>query len=471
MRLHPAHLSPLLLCFAACGSGDSNDAANTTGSVYVVIDTATGTRPIVQFQVAGAVLERADGTTTGNVLREPELVTFADPSGELSGLQLHSVPSGEYEALHLMLVPGSGAVVLATGPVRPMTGPVDLEIPITGGLRHDAAGVSWLAVGHDVGQNVVQTSQGLSWQPVLRARVDGSNHEVGDLDFVLQQGTVVTTTLPNARDGVLQLEFDDDCTFGDDDDGEELDDLEEFLEGVGNDADLRVNGKLRRDGRCVADHARRGRGNDLPRLLGPVVELLPEETSFVMLVQAEVSRGQRRLLDPQVEVLVQAGEARFNGHQCQSSAASFASLAIGDVVKVTVRSRTPVPGGRDVVVARRIQVIGANGVPLQQEWEGRVQSVDVPNNTIVVVPREDDHEEGEPIIINGVSVPQVDVVLTPGMPIERRVEEEDSGGSSIVIIQIADVVPGVDRIRWRGTVTGPTTIAATWVRVRADDDD
>ena len=41
MRLHP-NLSWLLLSFAACGSGSSNDAADTTGSVYVVIDTSTG---------------------------------------------------------------------------------------------------------------------------------------------------------------------------------------------------------------------------------------------------------------------------------------------------------------------------------------------------------------------------------------------------------------------------------------------
>lgn len=476
MRLHPTPLSWLLLSFAACGSGGSDDAASgsSTGSVYVVIDTSTGTNAIVQFQVAAATLERADGATTGNVLREPELVTFADPSGELSGLQLRSVPSGDYEALHLVLVPGSGAVRFPTGSITPLAGPVVLEIPIADGLQHDATAVSWLAVGHNVGQTVVPAGQGLSWQPVLTARVDGSSHEVPDLDFVLQQGTTVTTTLPNARDGVLQLEFDDDCTFGDDDDGHEFDDLEAFLGSIDPDDDLRVSGELNRDGRCHASHARRGRGNDQPRLLGTVVELLPAETSFVMLVLAESRRGDRVLLDPPVEVLVLAAEARFGGHECHSTT-GFESLNVGGIVKVKVESRTPVPGGRDEVVARRIEVFGANGAPLQPEWEGRVQSVDVAANTIVVVPRDDDH----PILVNGQSVPQVEVVLRPGMLIERHGDddddegegegEEDDGGEQ-TLITIDEVEPG-ERIRWRGTVTGPTTIAATRVRVQSEDDD
>jgi hypothetical protein len=91
-----------------------------------------------------------------------------------------------------------------------------------------------------------------------------------------------------------------------------------------------------------------------------------------------------------------------------------------------------------------------------------VQAVRVAGNTITVVPRHDD-----PIFVNGVSVPQVDVVLTPGMRIVRRAEE--GGGETTILID--GVVPGQDRIWWRGTVTGPTTIAATRVRVREDDDD
>jgi hypothetical protein len=96
---------------------------------------------------------------------------------------------------------------------------------------------------------------------------------------------------------------------------------------------------------------------------------------------------------------------------------------------------------------------------MQPEWEGRVQSVDASVHTIVVVPRNDD-----PIIVLGVSVPQVTLTVGAGTFIERRAQ---SGGGDLTI-GIGDIVPGQDRIWWRGIVTGPTTIDANWVRVREE---
>jgi hypothetical protein len=219
-----------------------------------------------------------------------------------------------------------------------------------------------------------------------------------------------------------------------------------------------VQGDLRLDGRWIATHARRGRVNDGPRLHGRIHELEPASKSFVMRVQAEVRNGNRTLLSPPVEVLVRAAAARIERNDSRISV-PFADLAIADLVKVKWTSRTPVTGGPDVVVAREVEVTSGSGVAAQPEWEGRVQSVNIAANTIRVVPRNDD-----PIFLNGVSVAQVDVVLEDGVQIERRANS--GGGDSL--ITIAGVVPGQDRIWWRGTVAGPSTVAATWVRVRQE---
>lgn len=94
-------LSALFLVPAACGGGGGGGATaggnatpNQAGSVYVALDTATGSEALVQFQVAAVALNGADGSLTGNLLGTPQMVTFADPSGELDGLALARTDRG-----------------------------------------------------------------------------------------------------------------------------------------------------------------------------------------------------------------------------------------------------------------------------------------------------------------------------------------------------------------------------------------
>ncbi len=447
----------LSAAFAACSrSGDGSVASltQTTGSVYVVVDTATGRDGIVQFQVGAAVFKRLDGTTTGNVLAIPSVVTFTDPSGELSGLQLKSVPTGEYDSLHLMLVPGSGTVLFADGSRLPLTSNADLEIPIADRLQHDATSNTWLAVGHNFANTVLTTGTGLVWSPQLSGRIDGSTHEVDGLRPLLVDGDEVITTLPTAGDGVLYVEFAPTCTFADVDGPQGLT-RAQFLRDLDREDDLRVIGEVRRDGRCVAEHARVSRRNDGPRLLGRIVELRPASTSFVLRVLAETRRGDRRRLDPPIDVLVMASDALIHRPNTREFLA-FEHLLVGDLAKVKVRSRTEVPGGLTEIVASEIEVPRRDGEPLRPEWQGQVQAVDLATRTIVVQPR------GEPIVINGESVPFARVRVGIDTPMQRR-ERNGPGRTAITLEQ---VVAGQDRIWWRGTVTGPATTAATWVRVR-----
>jgi len=268
----------------------------------------------------------------------------------------------------------------------------------------------------------------------------------------------VTTQWTAGDDAPLQLEFEAGCSFEDEQGhGGGRDD---FLRGLGRGDDVSVEGDLHHDGRCVARQVRRhGRGNDGPRLLGRITELRPAAQAFVMAVHAEVRRGDRRLLSTPVTVLVLADAARIHRSHTAGSL-TFAELEVGQLAKVEWTTRTPVAGGLEEVRAREIEVTSGAGVSMRPEWEGSVQSVDLTLRQIVVVPRHDDR-----IVVNGQSVQQVVVHVDPALAIERR-QREVSGRATI---GLSDIVPGQDRIWWRGTVVGPASIDATFVRVRQDD--
>lgn len=453
-------LLALLSLLQACGGSGGSTAGTagpTPGSVGVVLDTRSGTDGLVQFVVVAAVLERGDGSTSGNLLPRAAAVTFADPSGEASGLLLEGVPTGNYERLVLALAPSSGSLLAADGVARPIEAATLLTVPITDGLEHASTAVTWLAVGHNQAP-IVASGGSMRFEPNLVGRAEGSEHELAGLEPVTIHASSVEARMPAAGGSVLALEFEPGCTFGDDQ-SNAFPNAASFVASLASDDELRVRGTLDRDGTFRVHHARHGRGNDGPRLLGRIQELRPSTTSFVMSVQAEVRRGERTLRNPPVDVLVQAGTARLQRPDARVALA-FADLAIDDLVKVKWSSRTPATATElELVSAREIEVTSGPGVPFEPEWEGLVQSVDQAAGRIVVVPRHDD-----PIVVDGAARSSVEVVVGPGTTLQRRARN----GGGRTPISLADVVPNSDRIWWRGTVVGPTEIAASWVRVRED---
>lgn len=450
-------LSALFLVPAACGGGGGaaaggNAAPGQPGAVYVALDTATGSEALVQFQVAAVALERADGSLTGNLLGTPQMVTFADPSGELDGLALASVPTGDYDSVHLLIAPGSGIALYPNGTTAPVTLAADLEVPIADGLQHLATGRSWLALGQNGARPPAAGAALRQWQPAMSCRADGSTQTLYGVRVAAVQAGGLVTQVGVVDDGALQVEFAAGCVFDDHPRG-----ADDFLRSSARGDDLALDGTLHRDGRFVASHVHRhGRGNDGPRLLGRITELRPATSSFVLHVLAEVRRGDRRLLPVPEDVLVDATAARIH-HSDDRRVLGFADLQLEQLAKVEWTSRTPVVGDLDLVVAREVEVTSGS-VPMRPEWEGAVQSVDLQARTIVVVPRGDD-----PIVIDGQSVTSADVHVGTELVIERR--ERRGGGRTT--IGLDGVVAG-ERIWWRGTVTGPNAIDASWVRVRAD---
>jgi hypothetical protein len=454
-------LPVLLLGLAACsgGGGGASPSATTSapGSVHVVVDTAAGSDSLVQFQVAAVAFERTDGTSTGNVLAGPKLVVLADPSGETDGFTLQNVPTGNYVALHLLLAPGSGMALAASGTTAAVTSVGDLTVPIAENLQHNGTGRSWLVIGHNGSAPPAVTGASVHWEPQMSGRLDGSTQTIGGLRVALVQAPNVLTQAASVDDGSLQVEFAAGCQFEDSGNNLTGGGRDDYLRGMNRGDDLSADGELHRDGRFVASRVRRGRGNDGPRLLGRIDVLRPAATSFVLHVLAEVRRGGRRLLPTPVDVLVDASTARIHASDDRRVLA-FGDLQVGQLAKVEWASRTPRQGDLDLVVAREVEVTSA-GMPMRPEWEGSVQSVDLGTRTIVVVPRGND-----PIFVQGQSVTSVDVHVDTAITIHRQGRR--GGGFSAILLDA--VIAGSDRIWWRGDVTGATTIDASWVRVRDD---
>jgi hypothetical protein len=447
----------LFVVSAACSGGGSSAqpvAETTTGSVYVAIDTATGTGEAVQFLVVGALLERTDGRTTDNLLAEARPVTFTDPSGELVGLALRRVPTGEYGVLHLLLAPDSGTVQYADGTVAPLRASPDLAIPIADDIEHDAAAITWLAVGHNLGETVVATPTGLEWHPLLAGRLDDSAQTLDGLQFLHAGADEVLAAWPTADGAVLHVEFSPSCAFTDTEDSAVVS-RDQFVRRLGADDDLRVEGVLQRDGRLIAAQARASRHSDFPRLIGRITELRAATASFVLHVQAETQRGDRRLALPR-DVLVQTANAVMHRPNAWLLL-TLADLAVGDLAVVRIASRTALPDGTVMIDASDIEVPRGPGESLRPEWQGRVTAVDTVQAQLTVEPR-----DGAPIVIEGAEVPVATVAVDANTVLVRR----DRFGPGRHAIELADVVANVDCIWWRGTVLGPATALATWVGVR-----
>ncbi len=466
MKLLP-HLVPLLLCLLpACGGGGGGSAAGSAtgtpsplGSVHIVIDTATGTDAMVQFQVAAAALERGDGSTTGNLLRTPQMLTLADPSGEFAGLTLTAAPTGTYTNLHLMLAPGSGVMLRGDGSTAPVTGPVMLDVPIMDGLAHDASSRTWVEIGHGGDAPPANGTGVANWTPTLTGRASGSNGEFGGLQVAAVNAAGVTTLWTVGDDGPLQIGFSAACQFRAED-GSSIGDRSQFVSGLDGSCELRVRGRLSRDGRVEGDVVTRSssrRSNNNARLIGRITELRPQGQSFWMDVYAEARRGNHQFLSTPRRALVLAQGARIHRSHTRD-VLQFGDLQVGQLAKVEWTARTLLAGGAEEVTADEIEITSGN-TPMSPEWEGAVQSVDLQLGTITVVPRGND-----PIIVRGQAQSQVTVHTDNNTYIERRQRQ----GGARNQIQLDAIVPGSDRIWWRGTVTGPTDIDARWVRVRDD---
>ena len=441
---------------AACSGGSRSTSATTTepGSVLVVIDTRAGDDTLVQFGVGAATLEDTSGMLTGDVLAEQGVVTFDDPTGEPAGLRLRRVPSGDYAALHLVLVPGSGMALGSSGDAHPVAGPTTLRIEIASGLSHSELGSSWLVIGHDTAPMAGGTANP-SWQPSLSARVGGVAMGIDELATPIANAEGVMTAAPIVDDSLLQAAASAACTY-EDEHGTPYPDADAFRHALDRDDELTVDGTLGSDGKITSDRMRRAPRNDHSRLIGRIVTVDAAGQRFKFRVQATTRRGRCDLLAvPEEIVVIVSPTTRIETPRGRPLA--FGDLEAGRLAKLEWVSRSQVPGQLAEYQVRRIVLPGTEHAAMHPQWQGIVQSVDLGANTLVVRPR-----EHHTLSVNGVQVPQLDVRVVGDTVIERKPEH---GGPMAIAL---DGVQVGDRAWVRGTVTGSQSIDAIRVRVRED---
>tara|TARA_R110002111_G_scaffold105295_3_gene163284 strand:- start:496 stop:1899 length:1404 start_codon:yes stop_codon:yes gene_type:complete len=455
------------LSLAACSGGSSTSnasaAPNALAEVLVVVETRAGSDALVQFQLAGATLEGPAGQQTDNLLPASTVLTVGDPTGEPFGLRLNPTPSGNYIALHLILVPDSGIVISPDGTSQSVTSPIDVRIPISEGLQHDQQSASWLVVGHDSAplSSVLLGGQpgSLIWTPTMTGRLDGANVQLGELRFPVSNQNAIAATAATIGDATIELGTSPACIF-EDETATPYASQAAFVAALSIDDDLVATGDLHRNGRIEATRIRRSSGSNEVRLIGTILSIDAATSSFTMQVMATRQNGNQVQLATPETAIIRAANAIIE--LSSSTQASFATLMAGQSVKVKWLSKSlsqSPSNGTPQYIAREVELLSGSNTAIHPEWEARVQSVDLANQVIVVVPRNNDL-----ILINGVSVNQAEVLVSNTTMIERR---ENQGGSNSSIT-LAQIQPGTDRIWIRGTVVGSALISATRVRVRED---
>lgn len=455
---HSNFFLALALTLTACGGGgggSSGTATPGTGSaVHVVLDTAAGTSALVQAQVIGATLERSDGSRTGNLLVAPRNMMLSHPSGEAEGLELRHVDGGNYTALHLVLAPGTGSAQMEDGSHHSVDlSSNDLRIAFEDDFVHGSRSESWLAVRHASSSSLTGAGTHHTWSPSMSGG-GAADDSLGGMTMHVtgRSATGFTARIPGDDRGQVHVEIENESELFDDRGGRHGD-HGSWLSGVQVGDDVFVSGTISQNGAIRGRRARDDGARNTPRLVGRITSLDGTARTFEMDVLATTMHGDRTLLQTPEHVVVTVGNAEIHFSRTQQQL-TFADLQQGALVKVEFSSRT----GTDVT-ASEIDVSSRNGQPQFPESEGLVSAVDTTNNTITVVRRNND-----PLLVGGQSLTTVTLHLSANTFLFRK----DRNGGGRGVITLSQVVPGSDRIWFRGTVTSPGQVDADWVRVRTN---
>jgi hypothetical protein len=444
----------VLSLLAACGGGGGGMSQPAPGAgadtLHVVIDTGGGVDALIQTQVVGATLQRADGSQTGNLLSAPRIVTLNDPSGEAESLELQPAPAGSYVALHLAVAPGSCSAYLDDDSMVDVDLPsADLAVPFEDGFQPNSTRTNWLAVRHS-GTSQLLGSGRRSWIPAfIGESAAGAAVSAVPVTVLAVNRNGFAATLPGDDHGVVHVEFEQGTELFDDHGGRH-DDSASWLANVGVDQRVCVQGAIDDDGRVTARRAGSSSRNPSPRLIGRITAIDAAATTFTLHAFAEARAGGRHWLSLPIDFTVDASAAEFRfSHTFRTL--TFADLRVGDLAKVAFSARTD-----PAVTATEVEVVSRRGLPAGPQIEGMVDSVDPTARTITVVARGDD-----PLVLGGQTVTSVVVSVLDSTMLFRK----ERGVSSP--IRLAAVQPH-DRIWVRGTVTGSNTVDADWIRVRQD---
>lgn len=459
--MHHAVLA-LVVATAACGGGGAAPAGDTAANatplpasapVQVVVDAAAGVAHTLQFDVAAAVLERRDGSVTGDLLGGVRTVTFAAPAGGARGFALTGAPAGEFTQLRLLLVPGTGLLVRADGTRAAVDAEPALAVPIAGALRIDGVAPAWLVVGSLGGDELVDGGARALWRPQLAGRLDEAGQSLTGLVPVAVDGTDLRTVWSGHGGVGLRLVFAFDTVFRD-----RLDPAiggrNAFLANLDDGDEVAVDGVLLRDGTLHARSVRSSPRRVEPRLYGEIVAATGD--TLRLRVDAEDLFDRLRCLPVAYEVDVALGGANLR-ELGQSSLLTPAACEPGRRAVVRPAARHWQAGSVHLD-ADEVELVPPAGAPLRLEWHARVVGVDLATGSLQVAAVPD-----VPLVVGGEALAGATVLCPEGCAILRR----ELIGHGQYAISLGGIVAGGDRVWWRGDPVGPGAVRATEVRVRS----
>ncbi|MCA3008641.1 MAG: hypothetical protein INH34_09750 [Phycisphaerales bacterium] len=448
---------------ASCGGGGGGGAdtggaaANASplplsGPVQVVLDAAVGAPHTVQFDLAAAVLQRRDGSVTGDLLGGPRTVTFASPTGGARGFVLTGAPAGEYTHLRLLLTPGSGLLVRGDRTRAPVDAEPELAVPIAGALRHDGVAASWLVVGSLGGDELVDGGARALWRPQLAGRLDEATQTLCGLVPTSVDGVTLHAAWAGHGGGALRLVFAFDTVFSDRIDAT-IGTRNAFFAALTDADEVAVDGVLLRDGTVHARAVRSSPRRVEPRLHGTITA--NGGGGMRLRVDAEELFDRLRHLPApyDVDVALAGAQVRELGHLARLGAAAC-EPGRRAVVRIAARRWQ---AGSVQLDGDEVELTPPAGAPLRLEWHGRVVGVDVVAGSLLV-----ERAPDVPLVVAGAALASATVVCPEGCSILRR----ELLGQGQYAIGLGGIVAGGDRVWWRGEVVGPGTVRATEVRVR-----
>lgn len=462
MRSRVMRYALLALAIAAAGCGSGNDgggqaAANATprpdtAPVRIVVDAAAGVAHTLQFDVVAAVLQRRDGSVTGDLLGGVRTVTFAAPAGGARGFALTGAPAGEFTQLRLLLAPGSGLLVRADGSRAPVDSEADLAVPIAGALRLDGVAAAWLVVGSLGGDELVDVGARALWRPQLAGRLDEATQTLCGLAPTAVDGVTLHAAWPGHGGGALRVVFAFDTVFSDRSDAT-IGTRNAFLAALTDADEVAVDGVLLRDGTVHARAVRSSPRRVEPRLHGTITA--NGGGGMRLRVDAEELFDRLRHLPApyEVDVALAGAQVRELGHHARLGAAAC-EAGRRAVVRIAARRWQ---AGSVQLDGDEVELTPPGGAPLRLEWHGRVVGVDLVAGSLLV-----ERAPDVPLVVAGAALASATVLCPEGCSILRR----ELLGQGQYAISLGGIVAGGDRVWWRGEVVGPGTVRATEVRVR-----
>ena len=454
-QLCAASLSLAFLLGAGCGSGGGGGAPAKPGpsTMFMLVDTASGSDALVTARLQGIILEDDQGQRLPLSLPSVSEIVLAHPGGSSSVLQLPAPSVGAWSTMYLVMEPNSARARMQSGVERS----VDLPNGVVSVLFGErlAPTTRGFAIRHAKKLELQDQNGRLRWKSTLVAIAPRSTmlkDAQVEIESVDVQARKASGRLRQSDRLLVTLDFPSSARLIKDTSNEPLS-PERFLSGLGKGARLIVDGIMDREQRIqvsAAIHSSDKDDGQKSKVEGTILEILDQQKAFKLRV-LRVKKNKAQLPEAPFTLHVRAGSSkiRYLGRLSRQFR-DFASLRRGMFVELEFKGPA-----RDLAVdAFKIKIKSLDRA-FFYEVAARVKSIDLAEKTFVVVPMEGRLRFGK----KELSVARVHVSESTLIVREQKDQR--------TIIGLGDVRV-LDRVKMIVRLVGDNALDAELVRVLRD---